>query len=321
MSMDISNYDRFYKGTEDIKQYGSGPVGGKNKLVKYEFNTTDADGNKVMDKMSREETLLAMRDISSQYGDEVIVEFSGDGLARLVDGKQGCIDRPLSEEEAAAKAAKQAEFDSAVVQMENTYRIVIPNIQTNEKLYNSLAGADEKVVKAANGIIKNYLLTKPDPDMSEQERKNRIAFGMEEARYLAANYLEDGRAEEFLSAMETIAKYGMNGRDSIEKGPNSAGYMNDMDILKEKAPDLYREISELNQRIIAHKDGGRYGDKFLELHKRAEKVLNATNGKGETNREAALAAYRKWEEKIEKAERTVRCLAGQQYDAFYEMAE
>lgn len=43
-----------------------------------------------------------------------------------------------------------------------------------------------------------------------------------------------------------------------------------MDILKEKAPDLYDEINELNYRLVNCKSG----ESFLELHKRAEKVLN-----------------------------------------------
>lgn len=73
-----------------------------------------------------------------------------------------------------------------------------------------------------------------------------------------------------------------------------------MDILKEKAPDLYREINELNQSIINHKGGEKYGAKFLELHKRAANVLNAINEKGETNSEAAVKEYRKWEEETEK---------------------
>ena len=41
-----------------------------------------------MDKMSREETLQAMKTISAQYGDNVIVEFSGDGLAALVEREE-----------------------------------------------------------------------------------------------------------------------------------------------------------------------------------------------------------------------------------------
>ncbi|MBQ7564027.1 MAG: hypothetical protein IJT16_08560 [Lachnospiraceae bacterium] len=79
-----TDYSRFYKGMEPISHYGSGS-GQKTSLVKYEFNTTDEQGNKVMDKMSREETLRTMKEISSQYGDEVIVEFSGDGLAALAN--------------------------------------------------------------------------------------------------------------------------------------------------------------------------------------------------------------------------------------------
>ncbi len=89
MSINVNNgYEQFYKGTEPIKNYGSDKKG-KTKLVRYEFNTTDEHGNKVMDKMSREETLQAMKDIRSQYGDDVIVEFSGDGMAKLIEGKKG----------------------------------------------------------------------------------------------------------------------------------------------------------------------------------------------------------------------------------------
>lgn len=62
---------------------------GKKQIVKYEFNTTDEQGNKVMDKMSREETLAVMKEIRSQYGDDVIVEFSRDGMAALKESKFG----------------------------------------------------------------------------------------------------------------------------------------------------------------------------------------------------------------------------------------
>lgn len=40
--------------------------------------------------MSREETLSAMKEIRSQYGDDVIVEFSGDGMAVLVNSIRNC---------------------------------------------------------------------------------------------------------------------------------------------------------------------------------------------------------------------------------------
>ena len=81
------NYSQFYRGTEQIKSYGVS-IEGKDSIVRYKFNTTDERGNKVMDKMFREETLHAMKTISAQYGDNVIVEFSGDGMAALVDSKK-----------------------------------------------------------------------------------------------------------------------------------------------------------------------------------------------------------------------------------------
>ena len=85
------DYSQFYRGTTNIPSYGNG-IYKKDTLVKYEFNTTDEHGNKIMDKMSREETLQAMKDIGSQYGDAVIVEFSGDGMAALVENKKGIVD-------------------------------------------------------------------------------------------------------------------------------------------------------------------------------------------------------------------------------------
>ena len=308
MAMNInSNYNQFYRGTEQIKTYGASN-GGKDTIVRYEFNTTDEQGNKVMDKMSREETLYAMKTISAQYGENVIVEFSGDGMAALVDSeKKGNLDEIVKTD-----SDKQAAFNEAVVQMENTHRIVIPNIQTNEKLYNSLEGADENAVKAANGIIKNYFLPHNVGDMTEEKRQEMIAFGMEEAKYIAENYLTEDKASDFLSAMETIAKYGMSGTVDengnvtydIKKGPMVGApddYLDRMDILKSKAPDLYNEINELNYNIVNRKGGEKFSTKFLELHKRAEKVLNSKSGDDEkTNLETAVEEYTDWKEKIEE---------------------
>ncbi len=86
MSMEInsSNYCQFFKGMQDIQSYGSAD-GQKKQIARYEFNTTDENGNHIMDKMSKEETMRTMNEISSMYGDSVIVSFSGDGLAALAD--------------------------------------------------------------------------------------------------------------------------------------------------------------------------------------------------------------------------------------------
>ena len=267
------DYNRFYKGTTGINSYGNSAYK-KNTLVKYQFNTTDKDGDKVIDKMSKDETMKTLNDISSRYEENIIVQFSGDGLAALVESNKLKSAYTMTEEEAASKKAKDAKFQAeSVIQLENTHRIVIPNVETNRQLYNSLEGADDNIISSTMGIISNYLLPSNVSGMSENERKDMIAFGMEEAKYLAENYLNEKQAGEFISAMETIAKYGINGKMTadgtvvynIEKGLNFTGEIDDMDILKEKAPDLYKEINDLNQRIINHKDGEKFGVEFFGL--------------------------------------------------------
>lgn len=272
----LQNYQQFWVGTEQLKSYGSGGDGitPKDTLVKYEFHTTDEHGNKVMDPMSKEEALRVMQEISGQYGDNVIVQFSGDGLEALSQSvreqaKKG--DWYMTEKQQAERAEKQALLDEHIVQLENTHRLIIPNIQTNEKLYDSLENAPKEAEKAANGIIKNYLMPHDVSGLTEEQRKEQIAFGLEEAKYLAANYLDEQHAGDFMSAMETIARYGMNGVVSedgrvtyrIEKGPMvgvSDDYVNGYDILKKKAPELYKELHELNRSIAGGGTGwGRNG--------------------------------------------------------------
>ena len=264
MAINITqDYSRFYIGSESIKSYGSGGEGltPKDTLVKYEFNTTDEHGNKIMDPMTKEEALQAMKEISGQYGDNVLVEFSGDGLQALSQSLQNQIQKgdwkQLTQEQKADRAGKQELLDKSIVHLENTHRLVIPNIQTNAKLYDSLENAPEQVVKAANGIIKNYLLPHDVSGMTETQRRDTIAFGLEEARYLAENYLDEQHGKDFLAAMETIARYGMGGTVSengkvtyhIEQGPLVGApddYVSESDILKTKAPGLYKELQDLN---------------------------------------------------------------------------
>ena len=302
------DYSQFYRGTTNIPSYGSGAYK-KDTLVKYEFNTTDEHGNKVMDKMSREETLQAMKDIRSQYGDSVIVEFSGDGLAAFAGGGKFMSGRAMTEEEAAKRAARDAAFQAEnVIQHENTHRIFIPNYETNEQLYNSLAGAGDNVISSTMGIISNYLMPGDASGLSEQERQEMAAFGLEAAKYLAANYLDESHAADFMSAMETVAKYGLNGSVSdsgkviynVQEGrvrmSGAPGNYVDMEgWLKANDTELYNQINELNQSIINHKDGENHSAKFIELYtKAAKKILDASS---DTKKDSG---YADWREKVEK---------------------
>ncbi|MDE6568764.1 MAG: hypothetical protein K2K70_13685 [Lachnospiraceae bacterium] len=310
MSMNVNqDYSQFYAGTELLKSYGSNSAAKKDTLVKYRFNTTDEYGNKVMDKMSKEETMKVMNEISAQYGDSVIVQFSGDGLAALAISKKS--GNEMTAEEAAAKASRDAAFQAEnVTQLENTHRIVIPNYETNEQLYNSLAGADDKVISSTMGIISNYLMPGDVSGLSEQERQDKVAFGLEAAKYLAENYLDETHAADFMSAMETIAKYGLNGSVSdsgkviynVQEGqvrmsgaPSS--YVDMESWLKANDTDLYNQINELNQSIINSKDGESHAAKFIELYtKAAKEILNASS---DTKKDGD---YADWKEKVEKTE-------------------
>lgn len=320
MSMNIAgDYSQFYAGTEQLKSYGSGgdAIVPKDTLVKYEFKTTDEEGRQIMDPMSKEEALQAMKEISGQYGENVIVEFSGDGLDALAQSiREQAKSRSWeqTEEYQAEQARKQALMEQNIVHLENTHRLIIPNIQTNRALYDSLENAPESIVKAANGIIKNYLLPHDVSGMTEEQRRDAISFGLEEARYLAENYLDDQHAADFISAMETIAKYGMNGTVSengrvtyhIEKGPMVGApddFVHESDLLKEKAPDLYRELQELNQRIVKGETG--WGRKFMDLQRRIQDKLSSPSGtvyqgKRLNYYEEAAAEYQSWKKTMDE---------------------
>ena len=330
MAMNVNqDYSQFYAGTEQIKSYGSNPAAKKDTLVKYRFNTTDEHGNKVMDKMSKEETMKAVNDISSQYGDSVIVQFSGDGLAALAEGGKFMSGRAMTEEEAAKRAARDATFQAEnVIQHENTHGIVIPNYETNEQLYNSLAGAGDNVISSTMGIISNYLMPGDTSGLSEQERQDMAAFGLEAARYLAENYLDESHAEDFMSAMETVAKYGLNSSVSeggkviynVQEGQvrmsGAPGSYVDMEgWLKANDTDLYNQINELNQSIINHKDGEKHSAKFIELYtKAAKKILDAPS---DTKKDSG---YADWKEKVEKT-KLPATFQNVKYDGFQSFLE
>lgn len=124
MSMNANqDYSQFYAGTEQLKSYGANPAAKKDTLVKYRFNTTDEHGHKIMDKMNREETIQAMKDIRSKYGNDAIVEFSGDGMAALVEsrksGNGADLDRVM-----VRTPEQRAVPDDMITRPEGTFRIV-----------------------------------------------------------------------------------------------------------------------------------------------------------------------------------------------------
>lgn len=233
MSTINNDYSRFYTGTENLKAYGPDNALKKDTLVRYELNTTDEHGNKIMDKMSREETLQAMKEISAQYGENVIVQFSGDGLVALTESKKGMADRELSEEEIAAREAKNVAFRDSIVQFEKGTLNHLPAYSGMYEADKTIAAALENCTKEEQAfvydIIRQNFLVGNSGSVTEEERQANIALGMKKAEYAADNFIsEDGR-EAFLEAMENIAKLASAGKSdhngNMDYGVRRAHYL------------------------------------------------------------------------------------------------
>lgn len=315
MSISIGANSPYYKGKENLPTYGNGneKISAKEEMVKYEFNTEDEKGNKVMDKMTKAETIETLNEIGKQYGESVLVSISGDGLAALVENKytRSSGAKNETEEQKTERTRKNELFQGEIKTLAPRHQI-IPNIQTNKALVDSLEGLADNVVDTVYGIISENLLKRDIGDMTEEERQNLISLGMEQAGYIAENYISEDKKEEFMSVMETIAKYGMNGKTNnegkvtfdIKKGPMVGmpdDYDADMDeVLKDKAPETYKEMMELFEERGKTGDKGRQieiGKRMIELMKQARSVLN-TSGATQQKKDD----YMSWKEQIEKTE-------------------
>lgn len=264
MAMQISNsYGQFYKGTELLKTYGSGG-NGKNRLVRYAFNTTDGQGNKVMEQMTKEETLQAMKEISAKYGDHVIVEFSGDGMAKLIESKKGQLDEAMTQEERDAMQARDAAFQKEIVHYDKT--IALP-------AYSGMYGADKAIATALENcskqeqsfvydIIRQNFLIGNRGLMTEEGRQANISLGMEKAKEAAENFIPQDDKKAFLEAMESVAKlaragkadadgnmdYGVAKAHYLGHGKNLAYTTDAADVMRTMDGSAYAQYQKISQK-------------------------------------------------------------------------
>ncbi len=260
MAMNInSNYSQFFRGTEQIKTYGASS-GGKDTIVRYEFNTTDAQGNKVMDKMSREETLHAMKTISAQYGDNVIVEFSGDGMAALVESKKGVLDKIREQQDL---DARQAAFDKEVVEVVKKMNH-LPEYSGMFEVDKTIASVVENCSNEEQAfvydIIRQNFLIRNSSSMTEEERQASISLGMKKAEYATGNFIPTEQKQAFLDAMESIAKlasagksdqngnmdYGVKKGNYLGHGSNLVYTDDPLDIMRTMDAKAYAEYQEIH---------------------------------------------------------------------------
>ena len=258
------DYSKFYAGTEQLKSYGSNSAAKKDTLVKYQFNTTDKDGNKVMDKMSKEETMKVLNDISSLYGENVIVQFSGDGLAALADSKKFMSGREKTAEEVAAKEAKDAAFQSEIKHFDKSANYL--------PAYSGMYGADKAIATAVENcskeeqafvydIIRQNFLVGNGSSMTEEERQANISLGMKKAEYAAENFISEDNRKSFLDAMESVAKLASAGKadsnGNIDYGVKKGNYLGNgsnlvyttdaVDVMRKMDSNAYAEYQKINK--------------------------------------------------------------------------
>lgn len=266
MSINIKqNYNQFYKKTESIKNYGCANSSlKKDTLVQYEFNTTDKEGNKIMDKMTKEETLQVMNDISAQYGDNVIVEFSGDGMAALIENNKKADKQLISEEEMHSIEAKQAAFNKEIVHFDRS----ADDLPAYSGMFNedkAIASAVENSSKEEKAyvynIIRKNFLIKNINSMTEEKRQENISLGMKKAKYAAENFIPKNQKQSFLDAMESIAKlaragkadstgnmnYGVKKPSYLGHGSNLVYTTNDLEEMRTRDPKAYEKYQQISK--------------------------------------------------------------------------
>ncbi|MBR1701953.1 MAG: hypothetical protein IJ716_08360 [Lachnospiraceae bacterium] len=249
-----TNYSQFYKGSEQISNTSS-DQGKKDTVVRYEFNTTDEKGNKVTDKMSNEETMRTLNDISSQYGDNVIVEFSGDGLAALNEhkGKIPIPEEPTREipEEMITFFDKSANYlpeYSGIYSVDKAIATAVENCSKEEQAF-------------VYDIIRQNFLMGNRGDMTEGERQANISLGMKKAEYAAGSFISQESKKAFLDAMESVAKlasagkadeagnmnYGVKKGNYLGHGSNLVYTTDGLDMMKTMDAKAYEEYQKISR--------------------------------------------------------------------------
>lgn len=212
-----------------------------------------------------------------------------------------------SEEQLAIRAEQQARLDEEIEH--NVLAIIIPHIQTNEKLVNSLKGASQQVLDATYSTISQNLLVHNVGNMTEEQRQAMISLGVEKAQFIADNYLEGKQAKDFMEAMTTIAKFAVNGMKNdngtvsyaIEKGPlvhAPDDYIHIDDLVKEAYPEKWQSFKD---KIVAATEK-QDKDALMEAFKEYNQLVKSIYTNKPHLVQEKIKDYGNWQETIKNTE-------------------
>ncbi|MEK5232328.1 hypothetical protein MHB42_11215 [Lysinibacillus sp. FSL K6-0232] len=186
-----------------------------------------------------------------------------------------------SEEQLAIRAEQQVQFEDAIEH--NVRAIIIPHIQTNDKLVNSLKGASQQVLDATYSTISQNFLVRNIGEMTEEQRQAMISLGIEKAQFIADHYLQGQQAKDYMEVMTTIAKFAVNGVKNdngtvsyaIERGPlvNAPNdYVHMDDVVKEAFPEKWQRIQESISKATEKQDHEALAEAFKEYSQLAKSI-------------------------------------------------
>ncbi len=236
------NFDRQYKGMPGINNYGS-DSGGKGILAKKDtIQTTNNVG---------------------QYGENVTVEFSGEGMAALGKGKE-IMQNDAGKKENSVRDARNTDFAKEIIDLSRSASY-LPEYSGIYEVDKAIATALENGSEEEQGfvydIIRQNFLVADSSTMTEEERQANISLGMKKAEYAAENMVPEGQKAAFLDAMETVAKlaaagradedgkmnYGVSQGSYLGNGSNLKNTTNSLEMMKQMDPDAYAEYEKISR--------------------------------------------------------------------------
>lgn len=155
----------------------------------------------------------------------------------------------------------QKRFEESIVHFDR--RIVLPE-------YCGIYGTDKTIATAVEScskeeqafvydIIRQNFLLEDTSSLSEEERQANIALGLKKAQYAAENFIPEEYREEFMDAMNTVAKlasagtadqngkmnYGVPEAKYLGHGSNLVATTNDIEMMRIMDSAAYKEYQRI----------------------------------------------------------------------------
>lgn len=127
--------------------------------------------------------------------------------------------------------------------------------QINEALNQTLKNQPSDVTEAVHGLIQSNFITN-NTEVSEDERDALIEMGLSQAEYIANNYIDENKRDEFMNTMKQIAGIAKTGSKELPtQRPVGApeDYIKITDLMRKYEPDT---MTKLQDAIVNNKDWG-----------------------------------------------------------------